>query len=301
MPESAIRRAAPDATSSVRSVSMLTTGTVDLHAEHILGSRWPSLAWIFFGRRVDRVPISVFLIGHDEGWLLFDTGVHPGLTTDPDYWPDPVTRFIMGKIFRFQVGPADRLRSRLTEAGVDPGAITKAVISHLHFDHVGGIADIPEAELLVSREAWQHMLGDHPEREGVLRRDIEIPEARWTEVDLPPTDDASLAPFDRAHDVMGDGSIMLLPTPGHLPGSLSMLVRADPPVLFVADLCYSLEGLLEDRFPGTGDHAALARSFAKVRELRSRMPGLLLVPSHDPSAVATLRTHPLWREGPGSD
>jgi glyoxylase-like metal-dependent hydrolase (beta-lactamase superfamily II) len=90
---------------------------------------------------------------------------------------------------------------------------------------------------------------------------------------------------------MGDGSMMLLPTPGHLPGSLSMLVRRNnaPPLLLVGDLCYSLDMLMRDRFPGTGDKEQLRETYAKVRALRERTPGLVILPAHDPGAADALR------------
>jgi N-acyl homoserine lactone hydrolase len=104
--------------------------------------------------------------------------------------------------------------------------VDKAVISHLHSDHVGGIADIPQADLYAGEEGFDYMRGpDHPERQTVYRDRIEIPGARWHMIPFEPTDDPALAPFTEAFDLMGDGSMIVLPTPGHLPGSVSMLVR----------------------------------------------------------------------------
>ena len=89
---------------------------------------------------------------------------------------------------------------------------------------------------------------------------------------------------------MGDGSLMLVPTPGHLPGSISMLVRSNGarPLLFVADLCYSVDMLMEDRLPGTGDKEQLLESYARVRTLREGIPDLVILPSHDASTADRL-------------
>ncbi len=83
---------------------------------------------------------------------------------------------------------------------------------------------------------------------------------------------------------------MLIPTPGHTAGSLSMLVRSDgiPPILFAGDLTYELELLLNDQVPGIGDATQLKNTFAKVRDLKEALPDLVLLPSHDPSAMETL-------------
>ncbi|MEM8793801.1 MAG: hypothetical protein AAGE80_19470 [Pseudomonadota bacterium] len=54
------------------------------------------------------------------------------------------------------------------------------------------------------------------------------------------TEDPVFDGFDGVFDVMGDGSMILLPTPRHTLGSMSMLVRQDgwDPILLVGDLTY---------------------------------------------------------------
>jgi N-acyl homoserine lactone hydrolase len=64
----------------------------------------------------------------------------------------------------------------------------------------------------------------------------------WTPIEPTPLEDPTLAAFAAGHDVFGDGSLMLLPTPGHTAGSMSMLVRRgdSPPLLLVGDLTYDV-------------------------------------------------------------
>lgn len=282
-------------TGPIKALSVVNTGIAEMHSQHLHGSRLNPLMWIFFGRKwIPNRPISVFVVEHKDGLVLFDVGMTRRIKTDPEYWPDRITRLINNKVFRFEIGPEDTLTRQLELAGYAASDVSKAVISHLHFDHVGCISEIPQAELLVAVEAWEHMLGPHPEREAVLRRDIDIPGAKWNQVEFEPVTDESLAPFTMAHDVMGDGSMVMLPTPGHMPGATSMLIRTDPPILLVGDLCYSLKGLMEDIFPGIGEKEELAQSYANVRALKENMPGLLIVPSHDPVGVESLKAHPLF-------
>ena len=275
----------------IKAVSVINTGWGEAHREHIYGTRKPAYWWIFAGRSWVRIPLNVYVIEHSDGLVLFDAGQDRAVVTDPDYWPDRITRFFMDHAFKFHIGPEDTLTRRLELAGYSAGDVRKAVISHLHTDHVGCIREIPQADLVMSGEAWQHMLGPHPERKMVLRRDIEIPGAKWQRITFPPTDDPDLAPFTHAYDLMGDGSMMLLPTPGHLPGSLSMLVRRNgaPPLLFVGDLCYSQDMLMRDQFPGTGDKEQLRETYAKVRALKERMPELVILPAHDPGGADAVR------------
>jgi glyoxylase-like metal-dependent hydrolase (beta-lactamase superfamily II) len=188
-------------------------------------------------------------------------------------------------------------------SGYSVADVKKAVISHLHGDHIGGIREILHADLVVSSEEWEHMLKPHSERHFIFRRDIELPGAKWQRISFQPTDDPSIAPFTHTFDLMGDGSMVLLPTPGHSPGSLSMLVRRDgaPPLLLVGDLCYGLELLERCQFPGTGDRKELQASFAKVLALKERMPDMVILPAHDPEAAGALRKATSTSSGASQD
>ena len=241
--------------------------------------------------KLEKIPINAFLIEHRDGLLLFDTGLDPAIKTDPNYISSAIGRFLLRRIFRLHIGPDDKLGKNLEGLGFYAGDVCKAVISHLHFDHVGGIADIPQAELLVSEQEWAQLSTPHPEREWILREHIEIPNAKWRPISFSQTDDPLFAPFGGCYDVMGDGSMTLLLTPGHTPGSMSMLVRSSglPPLLLAGDLTYEADLLFNDRVPGTGDATQLRLSFAKVRVLKKQLPDLLILPSHDPGAVRALQ------------
>jgi N-acyl homoserine lactone hydrolase len=287
----------------VKSVSVISTGIGEAHLEHIYGTRKPALWWIFFGRQWVSIPINVYVIEHSDGLVLFDTGQDRAVVTDPDYWPAGLTGFILRRLFRLHIGPDETLTRQLEMSGYSVADVRKAVFSHLHCDHIGGIREILHADLVVSSEAWEHTLGPHPERHAVFRRDIDLPDAKWQRISFSPTDDPSIAPFTHAFDLMGDGSIVLLPTPGHLPGSLSMLVRRDgaPPLLLVGDLCYGLELLERCQLPGTGDRKELRASYAKVLALKERMPDLVILPAHDPGAAEALRKATTTRLGASQD
>ena len=280
--------------SPVADISVISTGSGAIHPEHMYGTRKPDLWWIFTSRRWVPVPLNVFVIEHQDGLVLFDTGADPALATDRGYWPDRITRLFMEHIFRWDIGPDDGLASRLAAAGYSADDVTTAVLSHLHFDHAGGIGAIPQAELLVAAEAWEHLHGPHPWREGVLPRDLLVDDARWKVMELQPVTDPDLAAFDEMHDMRGDGSMIVLPTPGHLPGSVSLLVRRSDaaPVLLIGDLTYSDELLDRDQVAATGERELLLDSYARVRALRDRIPGLVVIASHDATAADKLAAAP---------
>lgn len=279
-------------TKAIARVSVISTGEGEAHHEHIYGTRKPALWWIFFGRRRVRLPINVYVVEHKDGLVLFDTGQDRAVVTDPDFYPDRITALFMRHIFRWHIGPGDTLTIQLERAGYSAADVRSAVISHLHADHVGCIAEIPQADLYAAEEGFAYMRGpDHPERHFVYRDRIEIPGAKWRPIAFEPTDDPALAPFTEAFDLMGDGSLVVLPTPGHLDGSVSMLVRRGEaaPLLFIGDLTYDEDLLQRDRFPAIGDRDELRSSFAKVRALKTRRPDLVILPAHDPRAAEKLR------------
>jgi len=83
-------------TQPIQRLAHLQTGTVDLHVEHVEGSPWNALLWIFFGRkRIEGLPLSVCVIEYRDALILIDAGISPRAVTDPEFWPDPVTRVIM--------------------------------------------------------------------------------------------------------------------------------------------------------------------------------------------------------------
>lgn len=276
--------------STIRAVHTLTTGHVEQHSEHRYGTSKPLMWWVLTSKSWIKAPITAYAIEHRDGLVLFDTGVNPALVSDPDYISSPIGRYILKKVFRLHIDPEDALDKQLESAGLAAADVHKVVISHLHFDHIGGIAHVPQATLLVSMDEWRQLDEPNPERDWILREHIELPGAKWQPIEFEPTSDPLLAPFGVCYDCMGDGSMILLPTPGHTRGSMSLLVRSDgiPPLLFVGDLTYELEPLHKDQLPGIGNVEQLKDSFAKVRELEKSLPGLIVVPSHDPFAAGKL-------------
>jgi glyoxylase-like metal-dependent hydrolase (beta-lactamase superfamily II) len=87
-----------------------------------------------------------------------------------------------------------------------------------------------------------------------MRRHIDLPGLRWQRIEPELTGDPDLAPFQACHDLFGDGSLVLLPTPGHTPGSMSLLVRRPrrPPLMMVGDVTYDTHLLQIGHVPGVG-------------------------------------------------
>jgi N-acyl homoserine lactone hydrolase len=77
----------------------------------------------------------------------------------------------------------------------------------------------------VSAAEWAELSRPGPELRGFLRSHIQLPGLKWHQISMEPTSDPALAPFTESPDVMGDGSLTLLPTPVTPRGSVSVLVR----------------------------------------------------------------------------
>jgi len=215
------------------------------------------------------LPVPSWLVRHPQGTLLFDTGMHAELTR-PGELLDAVSLF-------FGVGlDADRLvDAQLRRAGVDPAEVDVVVLSHLHFDHAGGLAAIPDARVVVQRDEWAAGADDELAARNSFRAD-----------DYRLGHDVVLADGD--HDVFGDGLVTCLATPGHTPGHQSLRVRlADREVVLAADCAYFTATLDGGPLPPIGhDHDQHARSVQRLRDLRAS--GTTVIPGHDGAALAAL-------------
>jgi glyoxylase-like metal-dependent hydrolase (beta-lactamase superfamily II) len=182
------------------------------------------------------------------------------------------------------------LTAGLAKLGHRVEDVHTAVLSHLHQDHIGGLPLLGRAAIVISRDEWDALAKPLPEARGFLRSHIDLPGLSWNRITPEPLADPTLAPFTDGHDLFGDGTIVLLPTPGHTPGSLSMLIRrpSHAPLLMVADLTYDADLLAAGKLPGAGDKTQMRDAVSKVNALRQTMPNLVVLAAHDPAAADRL-------------
>ena len=200
---------------SIRAVSVVSTGTVQIRPEHVESNGTHLFWWLFTSRKwTEPRPINVYVIEHERGLVLFDTGQDRRSVTDADYFPRGLTGLIYARLARFAIRPEETLTAQLATLGYDVSAVSKVVLSHLHQDHIGGLPQLTGAEILVSADEWAQLQEPRAEMNGFLVDHIDLPEITWTRVRPAPTHDDTIAPFTEAHDIFGDGSLVLLPTPG---------------------------------------------------------------------------------------
>jgi N-acyl homoserine lactone hydrolase len=211
--------------------------------------------------RQSRIPVPAYVIETAEERVLVDTGLHPAAVDDPArHYGRPEAL----SVFRLELDES-------VGEQVDMATITRVVLTHLHFDHAGGLALLPASvPIVVQRREWE---AGHDrtavERNFYLPLDYTAAEPRVTVV-------------DGDHDLLGDGSIRLLLTPGHTPGHQS--VRVGERLVLGGDVTHFASGLDDKRFPAFGDNLATqAASADRLRTLRDA--GATVLPGHDPAVL----------------
>ncbi|MGH3797761.1 MAG: N-acyl homoserine lactonase family protein [Pseudonocardiaceae bacterium] len=277
----------------IKNVSVLSTGSITIRPEHV-GPTWKNFYfWLFTSTRWTAPrPINVYVIEHRDGVVLFDTGQDRASVTESDYFPGGLNGLVYSRLAKFDIGPGETLSAMLGGLGYALDDVHTAVLSHLHQDHIGGLPLLNKADVVVSQQEWDTVHKPLAKARGFLRSHIELPGLHWKRIVAEPLADPALLPFSDGHDLFDDGSIMLLPTPGHTPGSLSMLVRrpGHAPLLMVGDLTYDTDLLVAGKVPGVGNKTQMRDAITKVNTLRHTMPDLTVLAAHDPGAAARLHT-----------
>ena len=221
-----------------------------------------------------KVPIPCYLIDHPKGRVLFDSGMHPDVATDP------AGRLgLAATLFEADYRPDEDVRGRLATLDVDAGRVDYLVNSHLHFDHAGGNASVPNARLVVQRREWE--AGQDPDlraKNYFDPRDYDLGH--------------DLLLVDGTHDLFGDGSVVCVPTQGHTPGHQSLRVRlAGGDVVLAGDACYLRQTLEELRLPSVVyDEAQMLASLHRLRALKADDARIFY--GHDPEFWASVPQAP---------
>ncbi|MFN8125265.1 MAG: MBL fold metallo-hydrolase [Candidatus Nanopelagicales bacterium] len=248
------------------------------------------LLWMATSRQwTPLMPIQAFVVEHDDGLVLFDTGQDRASLTDPGYFPAGLVGAMYRRTAQAEIPEDQTLTAGQKRLGYAPTDVSTVIISHLHQDHIGGLGEVPQARILVDPKEWATVHARGAELSGIMVRHIEAPGRRWEQVTYAGTDHG-LAPFPESFDLFDDGSMVLVRTPGHTPGSMSLVVRRDgwAPMALVGDLTYSCELLDAGVVPGAGEKEELRHSSDAVLTLQRNLPDLAVLAAHDASAAAHL-------------
>lgn len=218
-----------------------------------------------------RLSNGCYLIRHGTELLLWDAGLPSTLLGKPvDSQPISPTLSV-------------DLPTQLARLGIRPDDITRLALSHYHFDHAGQAATFAKATLLIGAADWTALRSTRKPAgaEPALL-------APWL------SGTGKVDPIEGDRDVFADGSVVMLSTPGHTPGSSALLVRLPKtgPVILSGDVVH-----LEAQWPLSAVpswNTQRADSLASMSRLQTlaKTIGATIIVQHDPADLSKLATFP---------
>src|SRR6201996_2372676 len=215
-----------------------------------------------YGELKLQLVFSCYVIKHGDEYMLWDTG---HAMTMPN------------------VAPKTSLVDQLAKIAVKPDQIKYIGISHYHADHTGQISSFPKATLLIGAREWDAISAPKP-AEGVNYKPFES----WIK------GASRVEPQALDKDVFGDGSVIMLRTPGHTPGHSSLLVKLAEkgPVIIAGDAAHFRENLETDGVPAFNyDRAQTVASMERLKKIAANLKATIII-QHDARDVEKLPPTP---------
>jgi glyoxylase-like metal-dependent hydrolase (beta-lactamase superfamily II) len=230
------------------------------------------------GRGERAMDQPAYLVEHPtRGLLMFEAGHHSDISRDAEEHLG--LNYTLGLLPMEQQAGQDA-RTQIANAGFDPDAVGHVVVSHFHPEHVGAVEEFPKAAITAdAREiAWAQQ---NPDYNYVPSEYDDV--SRWRAIDFDPHQ--PFGPFPSSFDLFGDGSVLVVSTPGHTPGHVSLLVNLPAgPVLLTGDMAWT-ELNLDTQTIGlpfvSSDGEAARVSLGQAVRFRREHPEVLVVPGHD--------------------
>lgn len=275
-------------------IHTIRTGSVRIRANQVRGKGHgpfrllrtvTGIAWS------DWLPIFAWVIEHPEGLIVVDTG-ETARVSESGYFPAWHPFFRRG--LEARVTSADEIGPQLEDRGLDPRQARWVVLTHLHTDHAGGLHHFPNSEILIDPREYTAASGMGGRLRGYLPN-------RWpawlcpTFIDFAPV---PVGPFEQSMPLTAGGDIVIVPTPGHTVGHVSVVVRTDEVTYFLAgDTSYTEALMLEGHVDGVAPDEDTARDTLRRLRRLAELERLVYLPAHDPaSANRLLARRPVTRE-----
>ena len=213
---------------------------------------------------------SCYLIRHGDEYLLWDTGYPVAMRDDSK----------AGLLMPLSI--VDQLR----QLKIEPARVTRVGISHYHADHTGQARDFPDATLMIGTGDWAAL--NATDRPAGLDP---APLARWV------SGGGKVEQVRGDKDVWGDGSVVILDTPGHTPGHHSLLVRLKGrSVLLTGDLAHFTQNYASNGVPSFNTNRAdTLASLDRFKKLATNLKATVII-QHEPADVAKLPAFPAAAE-----
>jgi len=228
------------------------------------------------------LPIYAWAIERGNRVVLVDTG-ESSRVHEPGYHPRWHPFYQLAT--QFKVAPEDELGPQLRALGIKTGDVSDVILTHLHTDHAGGLRHV------VGAKTWVHP-AELARGQGLMGRlNGYLPHRwpKWWQPEAIEFKDGAVGPFAQSMDVTGDGEVLVIPTPGHTPAHLSVLVQGSPSVLLAGDTSYTQGLLKEGKVDGVSPNEEISLgTMNRILDLARERP-LVYLPSHDLESEARLR------------
>ena len=226
----------------------------------------------------ESLPIYAWAIETVDGVIIVDTG-ETARTREPGYFPrwHPYFRLAV----HLDVTPEQEVGPQLLKIGIRPEDVRTVILTHLHTDHAGSLHHFPKSEILVSDEELRLAKGFAGRLRGYLPN-------RWPEWFAPRSivfEPKATGAFDRSHTVTSDGTVVIVPTPGHTPGHVSVIaVDGDVSYFLAGDTTYTQQSLVEERVDGVSPSEAVSLLTMQTIVRYARSQPTVYLPTHDPES-----------------
>jgi N-acyl homoserine lactone hydrolase len=264
-------------------IHAVETGRVRIKRAQIEGrghGLWRQLQPMLSPEWADWSPVYGWAIEHPEGVIVVDTGAGAHLKSLPRW--HPYFRFAV----RFDIEPEQEVGPQLRRLGIGAGDVKTVVLTHMHIDHDGGLAHFPHSRILASVEEIARTAGIGGAMLGYLPK-------RWPKWFAPEPlawQPSRYGPFARSARISVAGDVIAVPTPGHTPSHLSVIVRdGEHEIMLAGDASYLESTMLSGTVDGVSpDEAMAGATLAGIREFCSQRQ-VIYLPAHDPKSAERLR------------
>ncbi len=223
------------------------------------------------------LPIYAWAIEHEEGVIVVDTG-ETSRVHQKGYFPGwhPFYR----RAARFSVHPDEEIGTQLKGLGIATRDVRQVVLTHLHTDHAGGLVHLTNARSWVAEQELRRASGLAGQIQGYLPHRW----PRWWQPSFVRFNHGAVGPFEHSMSLTKDGDVLIVPTPGHTPNHVSVVVCGSPSLFLAGDTSYNQQLLLAGKVDGVSPNEDLARqTLSKIMALSNERP-IVYLPSHDPES-----------------
>jgi glyoxylase-like metal-dependent hydrolase (beta-lactamase superfamily II) len=263
-------------------IHAIQTGRVHIKQAQIEGrghGLWRQIQPITSRRWAEWVPIYAWAIEHREGVIVVDTGSGAHLKSLPRWHP------YFQLAVRFEIEAEQEVGPQLRSLGIGERDVKTVVLTHLHIDHDGGLAHFPNSRIVADG-------GEIARAAGIRGRLLGYLPGRWPSwFDPQPFywQPSAFGPFARSVRLTAAGDVVAVPTPGHTPNHVSVIVRdGERRIMLAGDTSYLESTMLRGAVDGVGaDESAQEQTLADIRAFCAEGPTVYL-PTHDPQSAERL-------------